>query len=80
MYKLDTDNKDHNSIIFWFKTWENKVQNKDFESAKNLFGETFVKHFANTRIWEFKEFQKNKNFFDSDEISLWELDRYFEII
>ena len=37
MYKLDTDNKDHNSIIFWFKTWENKVQNKDYESAKNLF-------------------------------------------
>ncbi len=37
MYKLDTDNKDHNSIIFWFKTWENKVHNKDYESAKNLF-------------------------------------------
>ena len=37
MYKPDTDNKDHNSIIFWFKTWENKVQNKDYESAKNLF-------------------------------------------
>ena len=37
MYKLDTDNKDHNSIIFWFKTWENKVQNKDYESTKNLF-------------------------------------------
>ena len=37
MYKLDTDNKDHNSIIFWFKTWENKVQNKDYELAKNLF-------------------------------------------
>ena len=37
MYKLDTDNKDHNSIIFWFKTWENKVQNKDYVSAKNLF-------------------------------------------
>ena len=53
---------------------------KNSESAKNLFGETFVKHFANTRIWEFNEFQKNKNFFDSDEISLWELDRYFEII
>jgi hypothetical protein len=31
MYKLDTDNKDHNSIIFWFKTWENKVQNKDYQ-------------------------------------------------
>ena len=53
---------------------------KNSESAKDLFGETFVKHFANTRIWEFKEFQKNKSFFESDEISLWELDRYFEII
>ena len=42
MYKLDTDNKDHNSIIFWLKTWENKVQNKDFESAKNLFGNDVV--------------------------------------
>ena len=42
MYKLDTDNKDHDSIIFWFKTWENKVQNKDFESAKNLFGNDVV--------------------------------------
>ena len=42
MYKLDTDNKDHNSIIFWFKTWENKVQNKDFKSAKNLFGNDVV--------------------------------------
>ena len=37
MYKLDSDNKDHNSIIFWFKTWVNKVQNEDYESAKNLF-------------------------------------------
>ena len=42
MYKLDTDNKDHISIIYWFKTWENKVQNKDFESSKNLFGNDVV--------------------------------------
>ena len=42
MYKLDTDNKDHDSIIFWFKTWENKVQKKDFESAKNLFANDVV--------------------------------------
>ena len=42
MYKLDADNKDHNSIILWFKTWEKNVQNKDFESAKNLFGNDVV--------------------------------------
>ena len=34
MYKLDTDNKDHNSIIFWFKTWENKVQIKIMNQLK----------------------------------------------
>ena len=42
MYKLGTINKDHDSIIFCFKTWENKVQNKDFDSAKNLFGNDVV--------------------------------------
>lgn len=53
---------------------------KRSESAKNLFGETFVNHFANTRTWEYEEFQKNKNPFDSSIISTWELERYFEII
>jgi glutamine synthetase len=53
---------------------------KQSESAKNLFGETFVNHFANTRTWEYEEFQKNKNPFDSSIISTWELERYFEII
>ncbi len=34
MYKLDTDNKDHDSIIFWFKTWENKVKIKILKQLK----------------------------------------------
>ena len=53
---------------------------KNSESAKDLFGKDFVNHFANTRIWEYGEFQKNKSFFDSSAISSWELERYFEII
>ena len=53
---------------------------KDSQSAKDLFGKNFVSHFANTRIWEYEEYKKNKSFFDSSTISLWELQRYFEII
>lgn len=53
---------------------------KQSESAKELFGEEFVDHFANSRSWEFEEFLKNKSFFDSSDISQWELERYFEII
>ena len=53
---------------------------KESESAKDLFGEEFVEHFANTRIWEFKEYKKNKRFFDTSSITTWELERYFEII
>ena len=53
---------------------------KNSGSAKDLFGKDFVNHFANTRIWEYGEFQKNKSFFDSSAISSWELERYFEII
>ena len=51
---------------------------KKSQSAKNLFGEDFVNHFANTRIWEYKEFQKNRSFLESDAISPWELKRYFQ--
>jgi len=53
---------------------------KNSQPAKDLFGEDFVNHFANTRIWEYKEFQKNRSFLESDAISPWELKRYFEII
>ena len=53
---------------------------KNSEPAKELFGEDFVNHFANTRIWEYTEFQKNRSFLESDAVSPWELKRYFEII
>jgi glutamine synthetase len=40
--------------------------------ARTLFGEEFVDHFVNSRIWEWKQFQ--------DSVTHWELKRYFEII
>jgi glutamine synthetase len=45
---------------------------KQSKTAKELFGKTFVDHFAATREWEEREFRKH--------VSDWELDRYFEII
>lgn len=45
---------------------------KTSEAARELFGDVFVDHYAATREWECKEFQKN--------ITDWELQRYFEII
>jgi len=40
--------------------------------AKELFGEAFVEHFTQTRLWEWKQYAKH--------VSDWELKRYFEII
>lgn len=40
--------------------------------AKQLFGESFVEHFTQTREWEWKQF--------SGQVTDWELKRYFEII
>jgi len=41
-------------------------------AARDLFGDTFVDHFAHTREWEALEFQKH--------VTDWELARYFEAI
>ncbi len=41
-------------------------------AANELFGEAFVKHYAETREWEVREFRKA--------ITDWEKQRYFEII
>ncbi|QXV64521.1 glutamine synthetase [Mucilaginibacter sp. 21P] len=38
--------------------------------AKELFGDGFVKHFTQTRLWEHKQYAKS--------VSDWELKRYFE--
>lgn len=40
--------------------------------ARELFGEAFVEHFANTREWEVREYER--------QITDWQLARYFEII
>jgi glutamine synthetase len=40
--------------------------------AKDLFGEAFVDHFANSREWEVREYER--------QITDWQLGRYFEII
>ena len=50
------------------------------ESARSLFGSTFVEHFSNTRDWEYTQFLKNSKFRKTDKISEWELSRYLEII
>ena len=42
------------------------------ERARELFGEAFVDHFTNTRLWEWRKFQ--------EQVTDWELRRYFEII
>jgi glutamine synthetase len=45
---------------------------KNSAVAKELFGETFVNHFTQTREWEVKQFAKV--------VTDWETKRYFEII
>jgi glutamine synthetase len=48
----------------------NKLKNS--QAANKLFGKEFVEHFAQTRLWEEREYRKH--------VSDWELERYFEII
>jgi glutamine synthetase len=42
------------------------------QSARTLFGDAFVEHYAATRDWECLEYRKH--------VTDWELQRYFEII
>ena len=41
-------------------------------AARDLFGDLFVDHYANTRLWEAREYERHVND--------WQLRRYFEII
>lgn len=52
--------------------WDAAQALKASDAARELFGDTFVEHFAASREWEEREFRKH--------ITDWELDRYFEII
>ncbi|MVN93120.1 glutamine synthetase family protein [Mucilaginibacter aquatilis] len=40
--------------------------------ARELFGDVFTEHFTNTRVWEWRQFNRH--------VTDWELKRYFEII
>lgn len=40
--------------------------------AVDLFGQEFVQHYTDSRIWEWRQFQQA--------VTSWELDRYFEVI
>jgi glutamine synthetase len=42
------------------------------EVARNILGDAFVEHFAASRIWESREYERHVN--------SWQLERYFEII
>jgi glutamine synthetase len=44
----------------------------DSKVANEILGETFVQHFGDTRLWEWRQFQTA--------VTSWETERYFEII
>ncbi|HEX5036944.1 MAG TPA: glutamine synthetase family protein [bacterium] len=52
--------------------WEATQLMKRSEVAREFFGEGFVRHFTQTREWEWRQYQKA--------VTDWELKRYFEII
>ena len=52
--------------------WEATQAMKNSELPQELFGEFFINHFAATREWEWKNF--------GEQITDWEIKRYFEII
>jgi len=52
--------------------WEATKAMKESETAKELFGDSFVNHFCGTREWEWRQHAKA--------VTDWELRRYFEII
>lgn len=51
---------------------EAATQMKNSDIAKELFGEAFVQHFTQTREWEWRQF--------AQQVTDWELGRYFELI
>jgi len=62
----------HESLILPKSLFEAANSLKNSQAANTLFGKAFVEHFAQTRLWEEREYRKH--------VSDWELERYFEII
>jgi glutamine synthetase len=64
---------EHPSTLAFPRTlYDAAARLEESTAARTLFGDAFVEHFAATRKWEDREFQKH--------ITDWELSRYFEII
>lgn len=66
------EQKHHESLTLPQSLFEAANKLKNSQAANKLFGKEFVEHFAQTRLWEEKEYRKH--------VSDWELERYFEII
>jgi glutamine synthetase len=52
--------------------YEATMRLSESKIAREIFGDKFVEHFVQTRLWEWRQFQ--------DSVTNWELQRYFEII
>ncbi len=52
--------------------WDAAQRFKGSKVARDMFGDTFVDHYAATREWEERQFRRH--------ITDWEMERYFEII
>lgn len=52
--------------------FEAATKMQESKLARDIFGDAFIDHFANTRIWEWRQFQES--------VTNWEMQRYFEII
>lgn len=53
---------------------------KESAIAKELFGENFTDHFIRSREWEWRQYDEAVKTKSNQEISLWEFQRYFEIV
>ncbi len=52
--------------------YEATMRLSESKIAREIFGDAFVEHLVQTRLWEWRQFQ--------DSVTNWELQRYFEII
>jgi glutamine synthetase len=62
----------HDAVRLPGNLYDAAVKMKESKIAREIFGDGFIDHFATTRIWEWRQFQKA--------VTDWELKRYFEII
>lgn len=64
--------KDTGNGVLATNLWEATQRMKNSDVAAELFGDDFVRHFCQTREWEWRQYSKA--------VTNWELKRYFEII